>query len=583
MSWDHEVDVLVVGTGNGAMTAALSAYEMGLQNVLLLEKAAKFGGTSSVSGGGIWIPNSHFSKAAGASDSLEDARAYLKDTIPADEVPWQLVDNYLQNAPKMLKFLSERSSHIDYISLGHYPDYYMQSPGARDGHRSLEPQPINKSDLGEDMHDLVDTHHMIYMMDRIGMTQEEAQILMTRAKGWIALTMKLFARYLTDFGWLFKHKHSRRITCGSAGVARLFLSLKDRNIPIWLNTPMQELIEEEGKIVGVIAEKDGKPFRIHAKNGVVLAAGGFEHNQQMRDQYLPKPTNTAWSGGVKSNTGDAHQAGMKVGADTRLMNSAWWCTTISAPDEPSPRLAIIEKSMPGSCVVNMRGERIANESQNYMAYQRELFEKHSDDTAQVPAYMIFDSRFRKEYVVGPLLTKGLRPDSKLPESYFENGFMAIADSIGELADKLGIDKTNLGTTVANLNQDSITGKDREFGRGDTAYDQYYGDAAVTPNPCLAPIDEGPFYAIRIDPGDFGTHGGLQINSNAQVLRADGSNIEGLYACGNCAAAILPTYPGPGSTLGPAMTYGWLAAKHMSGITNDAALAEKTDETETATA
>ncbi|CAH0992347.1 3-oxosteroid 1-dehydrogenase [Sinobacterium norvegicum] len=573
MQWDHEVDVLVIGSGNGAMTAALSAYELGLKDVLLLEKADKFGGTSSVSGGGIWIPNSHYSKAAGAQDSLDEARAYLKDTTPADEVPWQMVDNYLQNAPKMLKFLSERSEHIDYISLGHYPDYYMQSPGARDGHRSLEPQPIKKSDLGDDMHNLVDTHHMIYMLDRIGMTQEEAQILMTRAKGWIGLTMKLFANYLTDFGWLFKNKRSRRITCGSAGVARLFLALKDRNIPLWLESPMKELITEDGKVVGVLAEKNGKPYRIKANKGVILAAGGFEKNQQMRDQYLPKPTNASWSGGVDTNTGDAHIAGMAVGADTRLMNSAWWCTTISAPDEPAPRLAIIEKSMPGSCVVNMRGERIANESQNYMAYQRELFDKHSADSEQVPAYMVFDNRFRKEYVVGPLLTKGLRPDSQLPKSYFENGFMAIADNIDDLADKLGIDKAGLNSTVKNMNEDSVAGKDREFGRGDTAYDQYYGDATVTPNPCMAPINEGPFYAIRIDPGDFGTHGGLQTNINAQVIREDGSAIDGLYACGNCSAAILPTYPGPGSTLGPAMTYGWLAAKHLAGVENEAVFRE----------
>jgi 3-oxosteroid 1-dehydrogenase len=224
----------------------------------------------------------------------------------------------------------------------------------------------------------------------------------------------------------------------------------------------------------------------------------------------------------------------------------------------------MEKSYPGSCVVNDRGKRIANESQNYMSYMLELFAKHSEADPQVPSWHIFDARFRGRYFVGPLLTSKFRPDWMLPKSYFTSGFLAKAATVGELARKTGIDPAGLDKTIAAMNDYARTGKDLEFGRGDAQYDRYYGDPTVKPNPCLAPIDQAPFYAMRIEPGDFGTHGGLAINSDAQVLRESGQPIPGLYAIGNCAAAILPTYPGPGSTLGPAMTFGWQAAKHAAG-------------------
>ena len=566
MAWDREVDVLVVGSGLGAMTSALSLKEMGVDSIEVIEKATKFGGTSGVSGGGIWIPNNHYAKALGAADSIEDAKAYLDSTIEAGTVPKTLITTYLENAPKMLAFLTSRCEEIEYISLAAYPDYYMQNPGAKTGHRSLEPKPINIDDLGDDMQNLQETHHMMYMFDRIGFTQVEGHALITRTKGWGMIMFKLVLQYGLEFFWRLKHKtkRARRLACGAAGTARMFLALKNRQIPVTLNCAFKELIIENGKVIGAEVEEQGKLIRIKANQGVILACGGFEYNQALREQYLPKPTNTKWSGGgIKTNTGDGLVAAQKIGAKTRLMNGAWWCTTIAAPDEPAPRLAIIEKSLPGSCVVNMAGKRIANESQNYMAYQTALFESRSEEQPNVPAYMIFDKRFRDNYVVGPLLDVQTRPDKKIPPSYFEDGFLAIENSIAALAKKLGINEAGLAQTIADLNRYAETGKDDAFQRGDTAYDRYYGDETVSPNPCLHAIDQAPFYAIRIDPGDFGTHGGVDINENAQVLSAESQQpIEGLYALGNCAAAILPTYPGPGATLGPAMTFGYQAAKHI---------------------
>ncbi|GAB3103647.1 FAD-dependent oxidoreductase [Aestuariicella hydrocarbonica] len=563
-NWDKSVDVLVVGSGNGGLTAAVSSYEMGSRNVLVVEKADKVGGTSSVSGGGIWVPCSDYAKACGAEDSLEDAREYLRHTLAGEDIPDELIDNYLQNGPKMLRFLHDRT-RVRYESLEHYPDYYTNLPGAREGHRSLEPSPINASELGEDFRNLTYTHPMMRLFGLIHFTQVEAHCLMLRLPGWLKIVGKMLSDYVVDIPWRLKTRISRRLCCGSAGVARLWASLKDRNIPIWLNSPLIDVIEEDGRVVGAVVAHEGRQQRIQVRQGVVLAAGGFEKNQQLREQYLPAPTNTHWSAGANTNTGDALQIGLKLGADTRLMNNAWWSTTLCVPGEDIPRLSIMEKSFPGSCVVNVKGQRFANESQNYMAFQKRLFEAHSDDNPCAPAYQVFDARFRSNYMVGPLMTASMRPDWTLPKAWFEQGFIAKADTIPELAEAMGIDPKGLQETIDKMNGYAKSGVDEDFQRGESAYDRYYADPAIKPNPCLAPIDQPPYYAMRVDAGDFGTQGGLATDVNASVMRKDGSPIEGLYAIGNCSAAILSTYPGPGSTLGPAMTMGYQAAKHMNSF------------------
>lgn len=562
MHWDHSCDVVIVGSGNGGMTAALTCFESGIENVLVIEKAAQYGGTSALSGGGIWIPCNHYARAAGADDSPEDAREYLRHTLP-DHVPAKLVDTYLEKAPEMLQFLHDQT-RVRYESLAMYPDYYTALPGAREGHRSLEPSPLMISELGDDWINLQQTHHMMYLFDRIAFTQKEAHLLMTRGKGWVGLTAKLIWDYAKDISWRLKSKRSRRITNGCAGVARLRLSLADRSIPLWLNTRMEQLVtNDDNEITGIRVIQGGIPRTIEARKGVILAAGGFEADQSMRETYLPKPTNSEWSAACRTNTGDAHRAAMAVGASTRQMNGAWWCTTFVTPGEPLPRLAIMEKSLPGSCVVNRKGKRIANESQNYMAYQLALFEAHTEENPSVPAWFIFDRHFREKYIVGPLLDNQSRPDFTLPKEWFESGFLSKARTLEALASQTGIDPQGLLSTIADMNRFAETGIDEEFNRGGTAYDRYYGDENVSPNPCLAPIAKPPFYALRIEPGDFGTQGGMETDEHARVLDKQGRVIKGLYAIGNCSAAVLPTYPGPGSTLGPAMTFGYLAAKHLS--------------------
>lgn len=266
------------------------------------------------------------------------------------------------------------------------------------------------------------------------------------------------------------------------------------------------------------------------------------------------------------NTGDAHKEGMRLGARMHRLNEAWWCNTITVPGEPIPRLSVMERSYPGSVIVNPAGKRFSNESQNYMAFQLETFAKHSEDSPTYPTWQIFDANFRANYFVGPLFNSKFRPDWQVPKgfNYEQGGFYAKADTIGDLARRIDVDPAGLEKTVSDMNEYARTGVDPECHRGESAYDRYYGDPRVTPNPCLGPVVKPPFYAVRLDPGDFGTQGGMVITGNAEVVREDGSVISGLYACGNCSAPTLPCYPGPGSTLGPSMTFGYQAAKAITG-------------------
>lgn len=559
MNWDHEVDFLAVGSGNGAMTGAICAHDMGAGDVLIIEKGSRFGGTSALSGGGVWVPGNRYAKAAGADDSYDEALEYLQKSTPAGLVPPEMQEAYLTNAPKMIDFLHDRS-RVRYITLDKYPDYYTDKPGSKTGHRSMEPQPINMSDLGDDLDKILE-NGIMYAFYKYALTQVEGQEIIGGLKGWRWKLAKVLMSYYLDIPWLLKRKgYSRRTTGGGAGVIRLFLSTKDRQLPLWLNTALEELIIEGGRVIGVKACRDGKQINIKARKGVLLAAGGFEYNQQMREQYLPKPTNIEWSAGCKTNTGDAIRAAQSIGANTRLMENAWWCTTKVIPDVKYPYLSIINKSSPGSIVVNKAGKRFSNESQNYMSFLIEAFAKHTEEEPCLPCYMIFDTQFRRDRSVWPAVL----PDFMLPKKYYDSGFMGKGNTIKELAENMHIDPDGLQETVDRFNEFAKTGIDLDFNRGDAEYDKYYGDPLVKPNPCLGPIVKPPFVAITLQGGDFGTRGGMVINEHAQVQTKAGEAIEGLYACGNCTAAVLPTYPGPGSTLGPAMTFAYQAAKHITG-------------------
>lgn len=562
--WDHEYDVVVVGSGNGALTSAITAHDGG-SNVLIVEKAPFFGGTSSSSGGGVWIPNNRYAKAAGANDSAEEARAYLEHVSPEGKIRSELLDTYVEQGPKMVDYLHEKTNWVRYVTLEHYPDYFPEAPGGRTGHRSMEPEIIHAKDLGDDFYKLGNAHPQTQMPGGVSFTQVEGQIVLAALPGWVKMSAMLIFKYLLDFPLRFKTKRDGRLTMGPAGVARLFLSCKDRNIPLWLESKMQELIDDgEGRIIGCTVKRDGKTLRIKANKGVILAAGGFERNQEMRETYLPNPTSTDWSAAHLYNAGDAIKAAMDKGAATHQMDWAWWFTTAVIPGKPKAHMSQVEKGLPGCMTVNAKGERFSNESQNYVSFVDDMLRETENGNSCVPAYMIFDADFRaKRPVASALLQSSMMPDWAVPKSWWTPSFLTKADSLEELAEKVGIDKDGLLATQEKFNGYAKSGKDLDFQRGDSNYDRYYADPECKPNPCLGPIAKAPFYCVALYTGEMGTAGGLVINNNGQVEDDNGNAIPGLYACGNTTTALLPSYPGPGATLGPAMTFGYLAGKHIS--------------------
>jgi 3-oxosteroid 1-dehydrogenase len=299
---------------------------------------------------------------------------------------------------------------------------------------------------------------------------------------------------------------------------------------------------------------------------VVLAAGGFESSQSMRERYLPHPTRAEWSCGSPGNTGDAIDMGLAVGAATDLMDDAWWGPVTVVPGEERARMHFIEKSLPGSILVNRRGERFVNEALPYIDVVNAIHRSHTPEAPTIPCYLIHDARFRRQYPCGPFLPGAQQPDWLLPRR-LRRDFLKKADTLEGLARRLGIDAEGLTRAVSRFNEGARRGVDTDFRRGGSVFERYYGDPRLEPNPCLGPIETPPFYGVETFPGDLGTKGGLLTDGSARVLTEAEQPIPGLYAIGNCAASVMGrAYPGPGSTLGPAATFGFIAARHAMGET-----------------
>ena len=563
--FDEIFDVLVVGSGCGGLTAALTADIANPAKILIIEKSHLIGGTSATSGGVIWIPDNHLGKEKGAQDSISEAKEYLKATIPADEFNEPLIDTYLDQGPKMVRFMEENTD-VRYTSLEHYPDYFQDAPGVKLGNRALEPLPVSADILGDDVDNLHPSGPQTILFGRYGVNFEESHAFTTQSPGWLRLFLKIFFKYWLDIPWRIKRKRSRRLAFGAASVTRLISSVKKRNIPIWRSTELKEYIFKNNRVVGAVVKKDGQMIRIKATRGIIVASGGFGQNQSMREEYLPKPTNADWGCEPKTNTGDPIKAAEAIGAQLKFMDKAWWVTTLKAPDEDFPRLSEVEKSMPGNYTVNKSGKRFSNESQNYLTFMLEVLKKQEEGESFTPMYMIFDAEHRKNYPVGPLMPGKFFPDSLVKfvhKNWFNDNFITRASSIEELAKKTGINPDGLIDTIQKVNEYSKTGKDLDFQRGDNERDRFSGDQSLA-NPCLGSVTQAPFYAMRIDPGEFATCGGMVINNHGQVINKNNDPIPGLYASGNCTPALLTTYPGPGATIGPAMTFGFIAGKHISG-------------------
>lgn len=566
--WDQEFDVIVVGSGAGGMTAALCAAGEGLSAVVL-EKSKLYGGTSAVSGGGIWIPCNDDIAKNGGHDSYQEALGYVK-LLTEGEVPEARIAAYLKNAPEMVRYLAQQFG-VMFRSVKLYPDYYPDKPGGKDGFRSMEPVEFNAALLGEQFDHQRPPFHGTQIMGRMAMNQVEAHVLFTKGKGWVGLILKMMLSYWFDLAWRFKTKRDRRMTLGQSLVGQLRHAMLKKNLPLWLESGMETLVQEDGRVVGVVVRRGGKSLRLRAKRGVVLASGGFEANQAMREQYLPQPTQASWTGAPPINHGDGIRAGIALGAKLGFMNLVWGSPTVNVPGASSQTTLFVERCMPGCLIVNKKGERFVNEAAAYPDVVTAMYADAAKGNGAVPAWLVFDATFRHKYPAGIFLPGQMQPDSALPKDWLDKVYYR-ANSLKALAAKIGVDAKGLVESACKIGAYAAAGKDLDFGKGNTTIDRYYSDPQNKPNPCLGPVVKPPFYAMRLDPGEIGTKGGLWCDEHARVTREDGSVINGLYATGNVSAAVMgKTYAGAGSTLGPAMTFAYVAVRDMAKTPQTATL------------
>lgn len=558
-NWDKTVDIVVVGSGAGGMLSALVAAK-NRADVLIVEKDKLWGGTSATSGGGIWIPGSDQAKAAGFEDNLDDAFKYVR-ALSSDNVPDANIRAYVDNAAHMLRWVTA-NTRVHYTSQP-YPDYHAENPGgSTTGYRTHLPEMFDGKLLRKDLRTQRFPSPAACLFGYLNWTFAETYELLYRTKGWFTHFVINTAKYWLDLPFRFTSRKDRRLTLGNALTGGLRLALNEANVPLWLSTPMQELVRgADGGVTGIVVTKDGKPFRIGARKGVVLAAGGFDKNQTMRDAHAPLYPTSQLSGGVTSNTGDSIRAGQAIGAGTMNMQSAWAAPVFYVPGEDRGRLVTIERALPGCIMVNQKGQRYLNEAASYHIVGQQMASRQHEQCDASPSWMVFDHRYRHQFPMGPLLP--LMPDwlhARAVRSILKKG-----RTVEQLAARMGVDPAALCATIAHFNEGAAVGNDPDFHRGDAAYDKMYGDYRHQPNPCLRPLTEAPFYAMPIYPGDIGTNGGLVTNAKAQVLDVRGKAIGGLYAIGNNAASSMgESYPGAGVTIGPAMTFGYIAARDMTG-------------------
>jgi 3-oxosteroid 1-dehydrogenase len=538
------------------MTAALAAADAGL-DTLVIDKSPHFGGSTGLSGGGIWVPGNPTLKRSGQRDDPEAVRAYL-GLLTEGRVTTARLDAFVDHGPAALEFLEKTSRWMRFFWVKGYADYHPELAGGRAEGRSIEARPFDTRKLGEDEKYLRPNG----MRGPLGLwvTAKDYHDLAMAKRTWRGRWASVVAAWRVSSN-LVRRRHMA--TTGRALVARLRLALRDAGVPLWLETPMTGLVTgEDGTVAGVVAEREGRTVRIAARRGVLLASGGFEHNAEMREAHLPEGGRADHSGGAAENTGDGIAAGQGIGAATDLMDDAWWMPAVRHPAGVVIPL-VSERSIPRSVIVSSRtGRRFTNEAGPYVNFVHDQLEG-----GHVPLWFVMDATARARYPFAHVL-----PGADFGRSYYKAGVVHRAETLAGLAESIGLPAEVLESTVERFNGFARTGRDADYGRGDSAYDRYYGDPTL-PNPTLDVIEDAPFYAIRVEAGDLGTKGGLVCDEHARVLRGDGSVIEGLYATGNTSASVMGNdYPGPGGTIGPAIVFGYLAARHAA--TRAAAPAER---------
>ncbi len=534
---DLQTDVLIIGSGGAGLMAAIAAHEAGAK-VTIVEKTELVGGTTAVSGGVLWVPNNHHMGDAGIDDSRDDALTYTK-RLADGRSDDHMVELFLDTAPKMLLFLEEQTD-LRFTALGRYPDYHPEFEGGKPGGRSLDPGLFDTNELGE-------WKKKLRRSPVFGATA----MSVTEATDWGVFSNPL----ALDFK-LLGERYKKGLVCyGAALVGNLLKALLARGIEPMLNVTGKELLVEDDRVVGLRAQRDGEDYYIEAGKGVILASGGFEWSKEFNAQFLGGQLTHPNS--PPGNTGDGLRMAMQVGANLGNMSEAWWCPSVMIPGEEYDgkqlnRGDFATRSLPHSIIVNRAGDRFVNEAQNYNDLMKPFFDfdPMGYERPNLPAWLVFDSNYMEKYALQTVV-----PGMPIPE------WLPKADSLDELAEQLGIDAAGLRATVERFNQFAEIGKDADFQRGDSTYDHFYGDPKNTPNPNLGPVCKAPFFGLRVYPGAIGTKGGAKVDQRARVMSVHGKAIDGLYAAGNVMAGVTgPGYPGAGSTIGTAMTFGYIAGR-----------------------
>ena len=540
-------DLIIVGSGAGALVAAVTAKAAGLQP-LLIEKTELIGGSTALSGGILWLPNNPLMAREGIADSRAESITYLANFTRDDDLDSTPARRaaFVDAIPEMITAMEAQG--MKYRNCPGYCDYYDHLPGGNAFGRSIQAELFNLNELG------AWKSRFRRSPGAMPLATSEAQrlLLMKRTSAGAKMAAQLGARVAAQ-------KVTRRDVVGSGGSlqGRMLQIALRMGVEIWTETMLLDLDIQNGKVVGAHLERAGEPVHVAASKGVLIAAGGFARNLKMREQYQPHPASDRWTKANPGDTGEVIQIMERAGAGLGMMDQAWWIQTLIFP-ETGPHHAVLETCKPHSIMVDASGSRFVNESASYMEIGNAMYERNKTVPA-IPAWHVVDARYHRQYFYNT------KPPGKIPEQWLSMGWMKQGATLAELAAACGVDAAGLEATVERFNQFCREGKDEDFARGDNVYNRYYGDPTVQPNPCLGTIEEGPFYAAPLVTGDAGTCGGALINEHAQVMRPDGSVIAGLYAAGNSTASLSgPYYAGAGLSIGASSVFGYIAARHMAG-------------------
>lgn len=542
--WDETVDYLVVGTGAAGLSAAITAKRNGL-DTLVIESTDKWGGTTAISGGGLWMPNNPLMRDQGIEDSVEEALSYMNQTI-GDVGPWTSEERkraFLTAIPNYVETLADEG--VRWARAKDYPDYYPDLPGGKIG-RGIEVEPFNVLKL--------DKKWRKTMRVSIPAPLKTDDVwLLSRAwstPGGFVRGARFVFRMLGGLA-----TGQLKYGIGGALAGSLMHIVQRQETPVWLKSPLTELIVKDGRVIGAIVKRNGKKMHIRTRRGVMLAAGGFAQNKNWRMKYHGVP---GWSSAPEGQLGQGIEIGEEAGGALGMMDDAWWGATTATPDGGSQHGFILnERSDPWSIVVDQEGNRYLNESESYIDFGHHMLE-HNKKKPAIPSWLVMDNRHTTHFLNSTLMVPGAA------KKLTKKGELVTAKTLDELAHKMNVDPGTFMKTIERFNEFAREGVDRDFARGRTEYDRYYGNPLVKPNPNLGTIEKGPFRALKIYPGDLNTKGGLVTDEWARVLRKDGTVIEALYAAGNNTASVMGhTYPGPGSTIGPAGVFGYLGALHAS--------------------